>query len=361
MAANQETRSMEAGDGEKLRFTNAMLARPALAFGDVVASLEHFAIISYAVSPERVRPHVHPRFDLDCFDGADGTPRVWVSVVPFEDQDFRLAGVGWPKFRFGQTNYRTYVVDRQTGQRAVWFFGTTLDSWLVTVPRHLWKLPWHRGTVRFSCTFDVDQNRYTRYRMVTESAWAPVEVEIEDTGRPVSALDGYRDLEAGLVALTHPLMGVYYRRDGQLGTYRIWHDRLQCTSGRLVEAKFDLLDRLGIATFAEQATPHSVLLQRRTEFTIYLPPKRLVGGIAAQRLRKARLVERALDEFRRTRGAAPMGAHVLKLDDVEAIVRVMYIADHLPPGRAWFAVPSAGGPVRELAFEHVASLESPWR
>ena len=266
---------MRAGALEQLRLTNAMRTRAPLAFGDVVTSLEHFAIISYAVPPERVRAYVHPRFDLDCFDGADGAPRVWVSVVPFEDQDFRLAALRWPTFRFGQTNYRTYVVDRQTGRRAAWFFGTTLDSWLVNVPRHIWKLPWHRGTVRFSCIFDVDQNRYARYRMVTESAWAPVDLEIEDTGRPVSALDGYQDLEAGLVALTHPLVGVYYRRDGQLGTYRIWHDRLQCTSGRLVKGKFDLLDRLGIATFAEQAMPHSVLLQRRTEFAIYLPPRRL--------------------------------------------------------------------------------------
>lgn len=256
-------------------FTSAMLTRPALAGLDVLANLEHFAIISYAVPPERVRPHVDSRFELDCFVGADGAPRVWVSVVPFEDQDFRLAAVGWPRFRFGQTNYRTYVIDRQTGERAVWFFGTTLDSWFVVVPRNVWKLPWHRGRVRFSCDFDEKENRYTRYRMVTKSAWAPVELEIEDSGRPVSALEGFPDLEAGLVALTHPLTGVYYRRDGQLGTYGIWHDRLQCTSGRIVKARFGLLERLGIATRAEQAAPHSVLLQRRTEFAIHLPPRRL--------------------------------------------------------------------------------------
>jgi Uncharacterized conserved protein (COG2071) len=261
--------------GEDLKLTSTMLTRPPLARGDVIASLEHFAIVSYAISPDRVRAHVHPRFDLDVFRGTDGTPRVWVSVVPFEDQDFHLAGMTRPKFRFGQTNYRTYVIDRVTGQRAVWFFGTTLDSWLVIVPRNIWKLPWHRGRVRFACDFDEHLNRYTRYRMVTESTWAPVELEIEDSGDPVRALDGFHDLEAGLAALTHPLIGVYYRRDGQLGTYRIWHDRLQCTSGRIIGARFELLERLGIATYAEQAFPHSVLLRRRTEFAIFLPPRRL--------------------------------------------------------------------------------------
>jgi hypothetical protein len=58
---------------------------------------------------------------------------------------------------------------------------------------------------------------------------------------------------------------------------------------------------------------------------------------------------------------APMGAHVLRISESEAVVRVMYMADHKPPDRAWFSVPEAGGPVHELAFEDVASLESPWR
>lgn len=56
-----------------------------------------------------------------------------------------------------------------------------------------------------------------------------------------------------------------------------------------------------------------------------------------------------------------MGAHVLRLDRDEAVVRVMYMTDHIPPNRAWFAVPTVDGVVRELAFEDVASLESPWR
>ena len=60
----------------------------------------------------RVRPHVHPAFDLDCFTGPSDEPLVWVSMVPFEDQDFQFAMFPWLQFQFGQTNYRTYVVDR---------------------------------------------------------------------------------------------------------------------------------------------------------------------------------------------------------------------------------------------------------
>jgi hypothetical protein len=257
-----------------LTFSDELLTRPPLSRRDVQATLEHFSIISYAVPAERVRPHVHPAFNLDCLAGPDGQPLVWVSMVPFEDQDFHFVALPRLKFRFGQTNYRTYVIDRSTGHRAVWFFGTTLDSWSVLVPRYAWKLPWHRGRVRFDCEYDVTSGHYTRYRMTTRSHWAPVELELEDSGAPVTALDGLPDLEAGLVVLTHPLTGVYYRRDGKLGTYCIWHDRLRCTVGHVVHARIGLFDRLGFVPYAEQLRPHSVLIQHRTEFTIYLPPGR---------------------------------------------------------------------------------------
>jgi hypothetical protein len=135
--------------------------------------------------------------------------------------------------------------------------------------------------------------------MTTVSDWAPVELELGDTGAPVVALDGVPDVESGLAVLTHPLTGVYYRRDGRLGTYRIWHDRLRCTSGRVVRARIGLFDRLGLVPYTEQDRPHSVLLQHRTEFTIYLPPGRFASGVsqgaeagaAADRPRDTRLDE----------------------------------------------------------------------
>jgi hypothetical protein len=253
------------------------LTPPEVSRRDALATLAHFAIISYAVDPARVRPHVHPRFEIDCFVDSPAGPRTrtLVSIVPFEDQDFRFAAAPWLKFRFGQTNYRTYVIDRETGERAVWFFGTTLDSWMVVVPRHLWRLPWHRGRVRFDCEFNAAEARYTRYRMSTRGKWAPAEIELDDRGEGVCELSGIPDFESGLVTLTHPLLGVYYRRDGKLGSYRIWHDRLRCNVGRCTRARIELFDRLGLVAYAEQCTPHSLLIQRETEFAIHLPPNQL--------------------------------------------------------------------------------------
>lgn len=260
---------------EPLRYTAEMLTRPPLSGIDVVSGLEHFAIITYAVPPGRLRPHVDDRFELDCIAGSDGEPNALVSMVPFLDSDFHFARVPWPKFEFGQTNYRAYVIDRETGKRLVWFFGTTLASWTVNVPRHLWKLPWHPARTRFSCIYDDAAGRYLRYRMATRSKWAPVRLELEDSGTRPTAPEGFPDLETAAVTLTHPLDGAFYRRDGALGSYRIWHDRLQLTAGRVVQAQIGLFDDLGLVPFAEQTAPYSVLIQHRTEFTIYLPPRRL--------------------------------------------------------------------------------------
>jgi hypothetical protein len=259
-----------------LRFADAAVPRPALSGLSVITTLRHFAIVSYAVPANRVRPHVHPAFALDTFAGSDGQPTIWVSIVPFEDLDFRFAAFPWAKFHFGQTNYRTYVINRATGQRAAWFFGTTLDSWTVLIPQLFWRLPWYRGRIRFDCQYDRIAHRYARYQMTTRSRWGAAELELTDSGSPVTELPGILDLESGLVALTHPLRGAFYRRDGKLGTYSVWHDPLRCTAGQLVHARIALLDRLGLVSYEEQTRPHSVLIQPQTEFAIYLPPVPLV-------------------------------------------------------------------------------------
>jgi hypothetical protein len=57
----------------------------------------------------------------------------------------------------------------------------------------------------------------------------------------------------------------------------------------------------------------------------------------------------------------PLGGHVLRLGPQEAIVRVTYFTNHIPPDRAWYAVSEVDEKVRELSFDEVAHLESPWR
>jgi hypothetical protein len=81
-------------------FTRESLMRPPARWCDVVTRLRHFAIVTYAIPPERLRPLVDPRFDLDCIvDGKNGR-KAMVSMVPFEDQDFHFAGCPWGAVSF---------------------------------------------------------------------------------------------------------------------------------------------------------------------------------------------------------------------------------------------------------------------
>jgi len=263
---------------ERLRFDGLRRPRPAPSWLTVETTLAHFALVTFEVEPEALRPHVHERFELECIPSAGGRPMALVSVVPFLDLDFRFVRCPWPKRSFGQTNYRAYVVDRETGAHVVWFFGTVLDSLAVQVPRHAWKLPWHRARMRFETAYDAERGRYTSYNLWTESAWAPAELELEDSGALANELRGFPDLETGLVLLTHPLTGYFHRRDGRLGSYSVWHPALRPTEARVRSASFPLLERLGLVPDGDLSSLHSVLLQPAIDFTIYLPPHVVPGA-----------------------------------------------------------------------------------
>lgn len=265
---------------DHLRFTPELLSRPKPTALTAETTLHHFVTITYLVDPDTLQRHLHPRFEPDCISVDGGPPRALVSVVTFFDRDFRLAAAPWFKSHFGQTNYRSYVLDTETGGHVAWFFGTCLDSTSVLVPRLAWRLPWHRGRMRFNCRYDEAHGKYSQIEVRTKSRWAPAELKVEDSGHPPRSLAGFATLEAGLVLLSQPTRGFYFRRDGILGSYSIWHDRLHQTEGTVSVARYDLLDRLGLVTLGDVGNVHSVLIQPRVDFTIYLPPQKLRGRLA---------------------------------------------------------------------------------
>ena len=256
---------------ESRKLEDYLIGRPKPSGIDVLCSLEHFAIITYAVPAKRFEGIFPERFQLDTIE-INGQELGLISVVPFIDVDFTSAVFPFPKFTMGQTNYRIYIIDKETGERCVWFLGTTLDSWTLAVPRYVWNLPWHAGRVSFDCERDEVSGLYNKYQMNTESDWAPASVELVQDESDKLSFPGFPDTESALVYLTHPLAGFYYRRDNKLGTYRVWHKELAVKPARLVSANFKLLSDLDIVKESEQHSPYSVLIEPINEFTIYLPP-----------------------------------------------------------------------------------------
>ncbi|MBT2773620.1 DUF2071 domain-containing protein [Halomonas sp. ISL-60] len=253
------------------KFEDYLIKRPKPKGIDVLCGLKHFAIITYAVPARRFEGLFPERFVLDAVE-IDGQAMGLISVVPFIDVDFTSAVFPFPKFTMGQTNYRIYIIDKNTGERCVWFLGTTLDSWTLVVPRYLWNLPWHAGKVSFDCMYDETTGLYSHYRMKTASKWAEASVELEQSPESAFNFPGFPDTESALVYLTHPLAGFYYRRDGKLGSYRVWHKELEVKPATVKTARFKLLSDLDIVHLEEQSSPYSVLIEPINEFTIYLPP-----------------------------------------------------------------------------------------
>jgi uncharacterized protein YqjF (DUF2071 family) len=102
--------------------------RPRVRRLDATTWLEHFAIVTFAADASRLAAVLPSVLQPEVRRLDDGSDRGFVSAVSFRDVDFRLAIAPRIRASFFQTNYRAYVRGPD-GRRAVFFFGTTLDSW----------------------------------------------------------------------------------------------------------------------------------------------------------------------------------------------------------------------------------------
>jgi uncharacterized protein DUF2071 len=235
---------------------------------DASTTLEHFALVTFDVDPGALRAAMPPWLTPEVRTLDDGRRRGFVSAVSFRDVDFRFAIAPWLRVSFFQTNYRAYVTGPD-GRRSVYFFGTTLDSPLAAIPRHVWWMPWHRGATRIDADWDGD-GRCLSYRHSCRDPWGAAVVELQGSEEPAGRLDGFADADDAALVLTHPLDGWFLRPDKRLGQYRVWHRRLQPQLGTALRARYAVFERLGLVD--EGQPPHSVLLQRAVDFDVHLPP-----------------------------------------------------------------------------------------
>jgi hypothetical protein len=250
-------------------FTQRLATEPRARFLNAETDLEHFALINYALPPERLRPLIHPDFTLMTKNIA-GVEMAMMSAVPFVDRDFCFTNLKiLGKYRFGQINFRVYVVHRD-GHHCVWFLGTVLGSITYHIPRRIWKMPWHHG--RFTIDTDFQNDKYRRYQIRVTSKWATSRIDLEDTGEKYGLEAGFDSMDEMKFILTQPIEGYYYRTNRQLGNYRIWHDELNLTKARANDLYFQVFDDLGLLSVEEMQTPHSVWVTPKTFFRVELPP-----------------------------------------------------------------------------------------
>jgi hypothetical protein len=235
---------------------------------DATTTLQDFALVTFDVDPERLTATLPEGLAPEIRTLDDGRRRGFVSAVSFRDVDFRFSFAEFVRASFFQTNYRAYVRGPD-GLASVFFYGTTLDSRLVVLPRHAWQMPWHPGSTRIEATWSTD-GICTDYRHRCTGAWGTADVRLTGSSEPMGRLDGFVDVDDAARVITHPLLGWFLRPDGSLGRYRVWHDRLRPHLGTATKARYSVFEDLGLVE--PRATPHSVLLQRATEFDVFLPP-----------------------------------------------------------------------------------------
>ena len=138
-------------------------------------------------------------------------------------------------------------------------------------------MPWHRVNATLEAGWGG--GACMTWRSTADGSWGGLDVELSGTAEPMSALDGLADPGDAAQMLTHPLGGYYRRLDGSVAGYRVWHAPMRPTIGSLVRARYDVFEADGLVAPGQAA--HSVLLERRSDFTVYLPPTRLARPLEA--------------------------------------------------------------------------------
>lgn len=220
-------------------------------------TLRWFTIVTYRADPRALATAIgDARLVPELIDGD-----ALVSAVHFLDTDFRFPGLPLGRWRFAQTNYRAYIRDRRTGEPGVWFFGTALDSPFVDLPRHLWRMPWHRTAHDLRIAADS-------WSWHCDDGWGACTADIIPDAGPVERLAGFTDLAEARLVLTHPVRGWYRRRDRLVGSYAIWHPAMEWRLGTALSVDHPVFARAGVAA----RSLHSVLTTREIPFVIDLPP-----------------------------------------------------------------------------------------
>ena len=236
--------------------------------------LDSFALVTYAVEPGRLARVLPDGIVADERGGV-----ALISAVPFLDRDFAFRSLPFAKVSCGQVNYRAYVRDlgRRGDERGVWFFGTSLDSVFVLLPRIVWRMPWHRDRLRI----DADWTPHCEtYRFSAAGVWGSALLRLRGTGRPAPDPACFTDPADCRATLFDPYIGWYGhgglaagRCNGASGATRCGTSRCSSEEDIVDEAWFQVFHDLDLVD-AEQA-PLAAGVQRSVAFDVHTPPTRV--------------------------------------------------------------------------------------
>jgi hypothetical protein len=190
----------------------------------------------------------------------------FVSVVPFLDRAFHFRFEPWPHVSCGQVNHRAYVV-APDGRTGVWFFGTSLDSVFVAVPRWLWRMPWYRERV----VVEMDRATWTAK---VDGAFGALDIELRRSDTPLGTPAPFSGAADASGCVIDPALGWYRRtgRRGDTGAYSVWHEPLRLEAATVVRADVALHAALDLVP--PGTPPLWAGVQGTVAFDVHTPPTR---------------------------------------------------------------------------------------
>lgn len=238
---------------------------------NVSTLLQHFSIVTYKVDYHKLRDLIPHQFEIDTIM-IDDLKYGMVSAVTFIDKDFHFQKLlPFLKFEFPQTNYRAYVINKKTGERCVWFFGTSLGSKFVFLPKYLWKMPWFYAN--YFVEIQNDKEYYNcKFNITASNANAKLDLLIDENQD--TNIEGFESQKEAILVLTHPITGYFLKGKNGIGKYKIWHPLMNVKRGVCNHAYFEIYEKLGLLTKEQMLKPHSVLITNEIKFEIELPPRK---------------------------------------------------------------------------------------
>jgi uncharacterized protein YqjF (DUF2071 family) len=211
--------------------------------------------LHWEVPVEVLRPLVHPRLSIDCFEG-----RAYVGLVPFTMQDIRFFPLPrWPGMtNFHETNVRTYV-HLDGGAPGVWFFSLDAASrQCVLGARVTYHLPYFFADMHLD--EDGDRVHYRSERKWPQPSPAHVDVKVHRGESIGSAAPGsFEDFLAERYLL-------YSQKNDRLYSGQVHHAPYPLRRAELEHLDQDLLERAGIPV---SGAPVSVLASDGVDVDVY--------------------------------------------------------------------------------------------
>lgn len=234
----------------------------------VKMTLNHVFYISYLVPISRIQPFL-PEF----LQPATVFPeQMFVSIVGMKCNDVRVYGFSRPSFDYDQLNVRTYVIDPQTGNPAVYFFRSGVSSGIIPWLTSIFGITWE--AIDFDLQPYLSEKPARRGYKVIGHWQEDLYFEIAKS-EPSSEEKGlFPDLASEITEISGPRLAFMTS-----GNHTIRYESTQQIQSvqrvSLLDIRFQLPVTMGLLKETELSKPDSVLLASQTKLGAYLPPQRI--------------------------------------------------------------------------------------